>query len=181
MLLPYIQHRLCGSIWMKASEPHRVIGPSLLRIFVVIRHPVPRGCPSTESETHEECFRTPPACCEKTGMRAQKSFSDVASAEATVSRIRCSTGNSDPQEVCGAVSGCDQQPKSSQPRSLDEDGSLNVIGRPPRPRRAPVCPLDNGGLRGQWQEVKGGSRATPAGAVSRGNDEEKKTNRSFIG
>jgi hypothetical protein len=45
-------------------------------------------------------------------------------------------------------SGCDQQPQSSQLRTLDEDGSLQGIGRLPRPRSAYVCPLDNGGLRG---------------------------------
>jgi len=81
-------------------------------------------------------------------MRAQRSFSDVASAEATVSHTRCSTGNIDPQEVFGAATRCDQHPKSSQPRALGTEESPNVIGRPPRPRDPPVCPLDNGGLRG---------------------------------
>jgi hypothetical protein len=148
MLLPYIQHGLCGTIWTQAPEPDRVMGRSLSLICLVMHHQGSRGCPSPESGTHEECFRTQPACCEKTGMRVQKSFSAVASAEATVSREICSTGHRDPQEVCGAAPGGGQQPKSSQPRTLDEDGSLNVIGRPPYPRRAFVCPLDNGGLRG---------------------------------
>ena len=55
MFLPYIQRRLCGSMGTKRPEPQAVIGPSLLLIFLVIRHQVSRGCPSPESETHEEC------------------------------------------------------------------------------------------------------------------------------
>jgi hypothetical protein len=35
--------------------------------------------------------------------------------------------------------------------------------------------------KGQWHEVKGGSGAPAEGGVSRRNDEEKKTNRSFTG
>jgi hypothetical protein len=57
---------------------------------------------------------------------------------------------------------CDQQPKSSQFRSLRKDGSLVVCGRPPRPRSAYVCPLDNGGLRG----VRVGVVFTPEGGES---------------
>ena len=41
-----------GSMWTKRPEPHAVIGPSLLLIFLVIRHQVSRGCPSPESETN---------------------------------------------------------------------------------------------------------------------------------
>jgi len=52
MLLPYIQHRLCGSIWTQDLEPHRLIGLSLSLIFLVMRHQVPRGCPSAESGTN---------------------------------------------------------------------------------------------------------------------------------
>ena len=45
--------------------------------------------------------------------------------------------------------GCDQQPKLSQPRSLGQDGSLLVLRTAtPPPHDASVCPLDNGGLRG---------------------------------
>jgi len=33
-------------------EPHRLIGPSLLLTFLVIRHQVHCGCPSAESETN---------------------------------------------------------------------------------------------------------------------------------
>ena len=61
MLLPYIQHGLCGGIWTKAPEPYRLIGLSLLLISLVIRHQVPRGCSSPESGTHEECRMTQPA------------------------------------------------------------------------------------------------------------------------
>ena len=49
--------------------------------------------------------------------------------------------------------GCDQQPKSSQLRTLGEDGSLNVIGWLPRPRDAYVCPLDSVGLIGVSQSA----------------------------
>ena len=61
MFLPYIQHGLCGNIWTKAPEPDRLIGPFLLLIFLVLCHQVLRGCPSAESDTHEECLRTQPA------------------------------------------------------------------------------------------------------------------------
>ena len=90
------QHGLGGNIWTPAPEPLALMGPSLLLTFLVMRHQGSRGCPSPESGTHRECFRIPPACLEKTGMRAQKSFSDVVSAETPVSRTRCSTGNSAP-------------------------------------------------------------------------------------
>ena len=39
-------------MWTKRPEPQAVIGPSLLLIFLVIRHQVSRGCPSTESDTN---------------------------------------------------------------------------------------------------------------------------------
>ena len=48
----YLQHGLCGNIWTIAPEPHRLIGLSLSLIFLVIRHRVPRGCPSPESVTN---------------------------------------------------------------------------------------------------------------------------------
>ncbi len=114
MLLPYIQHGLCGRIWTKAPEPDRVLGPSLLLIVLVIRHQVARGCPSTESETHEECFRTQPACSEKAGMRAQKSFSDVASAETTVSLFPAHNVPRDTvilKRCVVQLTCCDQHPK----------------------------------------------------------------------
>jgi hypothetical protein len=41
---------------MKAPEPLALIGPSLSLICLVTRHPVPRGCPSTESDTNWECL-----------------------------------------------------------------------------------------------------------------------------
>jgi hypothetical protein len=39
-------------MWTKRPEPQALIGPSLPLIFLVTRHQVPRGCPSTESETN---------------------------------------------------------------------------------------------------------------------------------
>ena len=98
MFLPYIYSTDCvGSIWTQGPEPLRLIGLSLLLTSLVMRHQVPCGCPSPESDTNEECLRTQPACIEKTGMRAQKSFSDVAPAGATVFRRKCSTGHIEPQ------------------------------------------------------------------------------------
>ena len=47
-----IQPRLCGNIWTTTPEPHAVIGPSLPLPLLVMRHQVPRGCPSTESRTN---------------------------------------------------------------------------------------------------------------------------------
>ena len=53
MFLPYIYSTDCvGNIWTQGPEPLRLIGPSLLLIFLVIRHQVSRGCPSTESDTN---------------------------------------------------------------------------------------------------------------------------------
>ena len=86
MFLPYLQRRLCGNSWTKCPEPDRVIGLSLLLLCLGIRHHVPRGCPAAESDPHEECFTTQPAGSEKTGRRAQQSFSGVAFANAPVSR-----------------------------------------------------------------------------------------------
>ena len=62
----------------------------------------------------------------------------------------------------GAASGCDQQPKSSQLRTLGEDESLNVLGRLPRPRDASVCPLDIVGLIGVRHSVPEILRLVPA-------------------
>lgn len=56
-----IQHGLCGNIWTHDPEPYRLIGPSLPLTCLVIRHQVPRGCPSPESDPHEACLRTQPA------------------------------------------------------------------------------------------------------------------------
>jgi hypothetical protein len=63
-----------------------VSGPSLPLTFLVIRHQVPGGCPSTESDTTWECLRAQPAGIEWTGTRAQKSFSGVGPAGGTLRR-----------------------------------------------------------------------------------------------
>jgi hypothetical protein len=53
MFLPYIYSPDCvGNIWTQGPEPLRLIGPSLLLIFLVIRHQGARGCPSPESGTN---------------------------------------------------------------------------------------------------------------------------------
>ena len=53
MFLPYIYSVDCvENIWTQGPEPLRLIGPSLLLIFLVLRHQVPRGCLSTESGTN---------------------------------------------------------------------------------------------------------------------------------
>jgi len=57
----YRQRRLRQSLWTQDPEPHRLLGPSLPLTLLVLRHHVPRGCPATESDTHEECLRTQPA------------------------------------------------------------------------------------------------------------------------
>jgi hypothetical protein len=41
-----------GSIWTQGPEPLRLIGPSLLLTFLVIRHQVSRGCPFPASDTN---------------------------------------------------------------------------------------------------------------------------------
>jgi hypothetical protein len=53
MFLPYRYSADCvGNSWTQGPEPLRLIGLSLLLIFLVIRHQVPRGCPSAESDTN---------------------------------------------------------------------------------------------------------------------------------
>ena len=57
MFLPYRYSIDCvGNLWTQGPEPLRLIGPSLLLIFLVLRHQGARGCPSPESGTHEECL-----------------------------------------------------------------------------------------------------------------------------
>jgi hypothetical protein len=48
-------------MWTQGPEPLALIGLSLPLTFLVIRHQVPGGCPSTESETNWECLTTQPA------------------------------------------------------------------------------------------------------------------------
>jgi hypothetical protein len=67
MLLPYIQRRLCWSIWTYDPEPYAVIGPSLPLTVLVMRHQVPSGCPSPESETNWECLTIQPAALRRPG------------------------------------------------------------------------------------------------------------------
>jgi hypothetical protein len=148
MGLPYIQRRLCRTLWTTGSEPDRVIGRSLPLLCLVIRHQVHCGCPSPESETNEECFWTQPAGLEKTGMRAQKSFSDVTPVgllfplpdvpRDTVILKRCVV------QLQAVTSNRNQVSR----RYLAMTTHHVFLGRPPRPRSAPVRPLDNGGLIG---------------------------------
>jgi hypothetical protein len=66
-----IPHGLCGDIGTKAPEPHRLIGPSLSLLCLVLRHQVARGCPSPESVPNyrdatarygvTSCFSLPPS------------------------------------------------------------------------------------------------------------------------
>jgi hypothetical protein len=96
MFLPYIYSIDCvENIWTQGPEPLRLIGRSLSLLCLVSRHQVSPGCPSAESDTHEACLRTPPAGLEKTGTRAQKSFSDVVLAGTTVLRAE-NRENSEP-------------------------------------------------------------------------------------
>jgi hypothetical protein len=62
------------SIWTHGPEPCGLIGPPLPLTALVRCHQVPRGCPSTEFDTHEECLTTQPAGIEWTGTRAQMNF-----------------------------------------------------------------------------------------------------------
>jgi hypothetical protein len=53
MFFPYIYSVDCvGNIWTQGPEPSRLIGPSLPLTFLVTRHQVCCGCPSTESVTN---------------------------------------------------------------------------------------------------------------------------------
>ena len=77
-----------------------------------------------------------PRCCEKTGTRAQQSFSDVAPAGATVSRGPLSTETVILKRGVGQPTGGDQHLKSSQPQILEWTNHFLFLGRPP----APVVP-----------------------------------------
>ena len=53
MFLPSIYSTDCvENIWTQGPEPLRLIGLSLLLTSLVMRHQVPRGCPSPESDTN---------------------------------------------------------------------------------------------------------------------------------
>jgi hypothetical protein len=99
---------------------------------------------------------TQPAGIDWTGTRAQKSFSGVALAGATVSRGTWSTETSTLHRCLVQPTDCDQQPQSSQPHVLGHDDS-SLVSRiaPPPPCRAPVCPLDTGGLIGVRGQISG--------------------------
>ncbi len=149
MFLPYLPHRLCGSIWTQDPEPHRLLGPSLLLIFLVRRHQVPRGCPSAESETHEECLWTQPAPLRRPG-RGHRRVSRTWCLRVPLFPVEhCSTETLILNRCLVQPTGCDQQRKLSQPRSLGYDDSLCVsrTATPP-PCDASVCPLDTGALIG---------------------------------
>lgn len=70
-------------------------GPSLPLTLLVLHHRVSRGCPFTESATHEECPLDTARCFEEAGTRAQKSFSGAVSLDTAV--LRANVGeNIDP-------------------------------------------------------------------------------------
>ena len=86
--------------------------------------------------------------CEKTGMRAQTSFSDVAPAGATVSRGTVSTETLILHRCVVQLQAVTSNRNEVSRRSLRRTTHRLFHRRPPRPRRASVCPLDIGGLIG---------------------------------
>ena len=122
------------------------MGLSLSLISLVIRPQVHSGCSSAESETNEECLTTQSATIEKTGTRAHKSFSGVASGRPLFSTQR---------ERISTLHRClvQQQAVTSNGNQVGHKrlGKMThqmFFGRSPRPRDASVCPLDNVGLIG---------------------------------
>ena len=96
MFLPYIYRVDCvANIWTQGPEPWRLMGLSRSLICLVIRHQASRGCPSTESDIHEECLRTQPAGMAWTGMRVQKNFSGAVPTGTAV-LYAAERGNIDP-------------------------------------------------------------------------------------
>ncbi len=73
-----IQRGLCEEHLDQSPEPQAVIGLSLSLICLVLRHQGPRGCPSAESGTHEECLRTQPAALKRLGRGHRR-----------ISRVQC--------------------------------------------------------------------------------------------
>jgi len=149
MFLPSIYSTDCEGISGRTPRA----GPidwtvSLSLTFLVLRHQGARGCPSAESDTHEECLWTQPAGIEKTGLRAQKSFSGVVPTGNAVSRKQHS-----PETL--TLKRCLVQPQAvtsngnhvSRNRLAKRVHQL-LFERPPRPRDASVCPLDTGALIG---------------------------------
>ncbi len=132
-------------MWTKRPEPQAVIGPSLPLICLVIRHHVSRGCPSPESETHEECPWTQPVA-----LRDRNEGTEVF-----LGRGLCGDHYLLHQELrryrpaIGVW--CSARAVTSTRHQVSSDRLAKTLhhmfcGRPPRPRRAFVCPLDTGGL-----------------------------------
>ena len=153
MLLPDIQHRLCGSIWTQALEPHRVIGLSLSRICLVRRHHVPRGCPSAESGTHEECLRTQPAALRRPG-RGHSRVSRAWRLRVPLFPVaHCSTETVTLHRCVVQLQAVPNTRNEVSRKRLAMMLHHLFHGRPPRPRDASVCPLDTGGLIGVRRDL----------------------------
>ena len=80
-----------------------MIGSSLSLAFLVMCDQVPRGCPFTESGTHEECLRTQPA-----GLRADRDKGTEVFLGRGVCECHCFLwnilhGSIDPPQVFGAA------------------------------------------------------------------------------
>ena len=83
-------------------------------------------------------------------MRGQKSFSGVASAEAPVLRTQHARTSTLKRCLAQQQAVTSNRNQGSRTR-LAKTVPLLFFGRPPRPRSASVCPLDNGGLIGVSQ------------------------------
>ena len=124
------------------------MGRALVLLCLGIRPPGARGCPVTESGTTWECLTTQPAAVRRPAQghtRVSRTWS---------LRRRLCPGQNVPRDTVILKRGVVQLQAVSRTRKEVSHRYLRRAphrlfrGRPPRPRRASVCPLDTGALRG---------------------------------
>jgi hypothetical protein len=124
-----------------------MIGRPLSLTCLVARHQAPRGCPSAESDTHEECLRAQPAASRRPGRgyrsvsrawRLRRPLFSPHNGKRTSTLNRCLV---QPQAVTSTRNQVSRNPLARMIHQM-------FFGRPLRPRDALVYPLDTGGLIG---------------------------------
>jgi len=126
---------------------YQAVGLSLPLTGLVMRHQVSGGCPSAESGTNEECLWTQPAALRpgrghRRVSRAWDLRVPLFPVEHTPQKHRPSIGVwYSPQAVTSNRNQVSRRYLATTTHHL-------FLGRPPRPRDASVCPLDNGALIG---------------------------------
>ena len=129
----------------KGPEPCAVIGSSLPLIFLVIRPQGSRGCPSAESDPNWTGHRLEPAALSRPG-RGHRSVSRTWDFRVPLFPAERHTGTSILNRCLGSPWAVASIRNQVSRKHLASTIHQLLPGRPPRPRDASVCPLDNGGL-----------------------------------